>query len=101
MKINVFKSILRFLQKPSRVLALCLILAGCNIILDGSFFQMRKLYLNKKNLNHKIEEIQKKNQVLLKKLNNLSNPRHLEKEARERFDLAEQGDLIFIFPEDE
>ena len=79
MKINVFKSILRFLQKPSRVLALCLILAGCNIILDGSFFQMRKLYLNQKNLNHKIEEIQKKNQVLVKKLNNLSNPRHLEK----------------------
>ncbi len=101
MQINFFKPVLQFLQKPSNVLTVCIILVGFNVILDGTLFQIRKLYLNKKNLSQKIKEIQIKNQVLVKKLNNLSDPRHLEREVRDRFDLAGEGDLIFVFPEDE
>lgn len=101
---NVFKFILKFLQKPSQVLVLCLILAAVNVVLDGTLFHIRKLYLNKKNLNQKIQETQIKNQALVKKLKKLSDPKqlgYLEKEARNRFDLAGREDLIFIFPEDE
>lgn len=62
---------------------------------------MRKLYLQQKTLDQQTLEVQTKNQILIEKMEKLSDPKYLEKEVRNRFDLASQGDLIFIFPEDE
>ena len=101
MKINVFHHIEKWLKKPKMVLIFCGILILFNVVLDGSLFQIRKLYLYQRELDKKTLEIQIKNQVILEKIKKLSDPKHLEQEVRNRFDLAEQGDLIFIFPEDE
>ena len=101
MKWNLLKFIGQWIQKPDRVLVVCLILILFNVVVDGTLFQIRKLYLNKKTLDNRIQTIQTKNQILVEKLHQLSDPKHLEQEVRNRFDLAGQGDLIFIFPEDE
>jgi len=91
---------MEFLEKPYHVFIVCSIFILFNVVLDGTLFQIRKMYLNRKYINQKIVEIQTKDQVLVEKLNNLSQPIYLEKEIRDRFDLAGQGDLIFIFSDD-
>lgn len=91
----------RWLNRPYRVLSICGVLILYHVVFDGTLFHLRKLYLSRKAIDQKTLEIQAKNQVLTKKLERLSDPKFLEKEVRNRFDLASEGDLIFIFPEDE
>ena len=98
---NIFQALEKRLNKPQQILIFCCAFIFLNVVLDGTIFHIRKLYLNKKYLTAKTTEISIKNQTLLDKLDQLSDPVHLEKEVRNRFDLAGQGDLIFIFPEDE
>ena len=90
----------RFLRRTDRILVICALLILYSVVFDGTLFQLRKLYLSKKALSRKTFEIETKNQVIENKIKNLSHPRYLEKEVRNRFDLAGEGDLIFIFPED-
>lgn len=100
-----FKSINLFfqewLQKPYGVFIACLIFLGINIIFDGTLFKIRELYLNKQQLLQASEEIKIKNERIVSILERLKDPTYLEKEARNRLNLAGEGDLIFIFPEDE
>ena len=97
----ILKFFNQWLNKPAQVLIVCGAVIFYSLVLDGTLFQIRKLYLNQKSLDKKNYEIQAKNKVLLEKLEKLSNLRQIEKEVRNRFDLAGDGDLIFIFPEDE
>ena len=98
---KVFQYVDQWLKRPKLIMGFCIVLILFNIIFDGTLFQMRKLYLQQKTLKQQTLEIQTKNDILVEKMKKLSDPKYLEKEVRNRFDLAGQGDLIFIFPEDE
>jgi len=98
---RIFQYIDQWLKRPKLIMGFCIVLILFNIVFDGTLFQIRKLYLQKKNLKQQALEIQTKNEILIEKMEKLSDPKYLEKEVRNRFDLASQGDLIFIFPEDE
>lgn len=98
---KIFQYIDQWLKRPKLIMGFCVVLILFNIIFDGTLFQMRKLYLQQKTLKRQTLEIQTKNDILVEKMKKLSDPKYLEKEVRNRFDLAGQGDLIFIFPEDE
>ena len=98
---KIFQYVDQCLKRPKLIMGFCIVLILFNIIFDGTLFQMRKLYLQQKTLKQQTLEIQTKNDILVEKMEKLSDPKYLEKEVRNRFDLAGQGDLIFIFPEDE
>ena len=100
-KWNIFKHIERWINQPKLILIVCGVLIFFNVVFDGTLFQIRTLYLHKKAIQKNSKEISTKNEVLVHKIQQLSDPKHLEKEVRNRFDLAGEGDLIFIFPEDE
>ncbi len=101
LKWNFFKYIDQWIHRPKLILIFCGILIFFNVVFDGTLFQIRTLYLQKRALTKKSVEINTKNEVLVNKIQQLSDPKNLEKEVRNRFDLAGEGDLIFIFPEDE
>ena len=101
LKWNIFRNIEQWIYQPKLILIFCGILIFFNVVFDGTLFQIRTLYLQKKVLREKSEEMNTKNEVLVNKIKQLSEPKYLEKEVRNRFDLAGEGDLIFIFPEDE
>lgn len=96
-----FKWVESCIQNPYRIFFICSVFIFINVIFDGTLFRIRKLYLSRKILIEKSYEIKKKNQKILEKLEKIKDPQFLEKEIRNRFDLAGEGDLIFIFPEDE
>ena len=91
----------RWLFRPKHILIICSVVILYAVVFDGTLFKLRRLYLSQKAIDQKTFEIQTKNRVLLRKLEKLSDPKFLEKEVRNRFDLAGKGDLIFIFPEEE
>ena len=99
-KWNFLKHISQWIHQPKLIFIFCGVLIFLNIVFDGTLFRIRTLYLQKKSIIKKSKEINTKNEVILNKIQQLSDPKHLEKEVRNRFDLAGEGDLIFIFPED-
>ena len=92
----------KFLKRPFWLFIACSIVVGAHLILDGSFFRMLHLYNSQKVLKHRIKDIQLKNSLVEERLKKLkSDPRFLEQEVRERFNLVGEKDIIFIFPEED
>ncbi len=91
----------KILDKPLWVLFFCAFLASANTILDGTLFRIWNLYASGKILDRRIATLEKKNIFLEERLKKLSDSKFLEKEVRDRFDLVNEKDLVFIFSEED
>ncbi len=97
-----FHFINAFLKRPVWLFIACFILVCAHLILDGSFFRMLHLYNSQEVLKNRIKDIQIKNTLVEERLKKLeSDPRFLEQEVRERFNLVGEKDIIFIFPDED
>ena len=99
---KLYRFVLQFLHRPVWVIIACGILMSAHIVFDGTLWQIYSLSKNRKVLELRIDMIHKKNKEVegnLKKLS--SDSSFLEKEARDRLNLAGENDLIFLFPEEE
>ncbi|HAG91931.1 MAG TPA: hypothetical protein DCL41_08670 [Bdellovibrionales bacterium] len=96
-----FDFVQKLLQSPIKVLWICLALAFANLILDGSLYRYYVLSNDLKETRIKIERVRSENQNLQAKLDAMKDPRHLERVARDRFDLVKKDELIFVFSEDQ
>ena len=76
-------------------------LAFANLILDGCLYRYYVLSNDLKETRIKIERVRSENQNLQAKLDAMKDPRHLERVARDRFDLVKKDELIFVFSEDQ
>lgn len=83
------------------MLWICLGLITLNVILDGSFIRLWSLYRDQVSVQKKIADLTRQNLELNERLKRAKDPAFLEREARERFDLASEGDLIFVFSDEE
>ena len=86
-----------FWSRPIWVLTICLLFISVHIGFDGTLLRIWHLYGRHKELRGRIVDIQEKNSIVEKKLKQLSNPRFLIKEARDRFNIVGEGDIVFIF----
>ena len=89
------------LQKPLRVLSLCLFLLFIGLFLDGSLIRLWSLHRDSGDLVKKIEALEAKSLETKMKIRNAKDPQFIEIQARDRFDLAGEGDLIFVFSDEE
>lgn len=99
--IGFFRGLNNLLQAPQKVIWICLGLVVLNGILDGSLYRLYVLYNDQTEIETKIETLQRKNGQLKERLKHARDPAFLEREARERFDLVQRGDLVFVFSEEE
>ncbi|MCB0350230.1 MAG: septum formation initiator family protein [Bdellovibrionales bacterium] len=90
-----------FLLHPVRVFVTCLALVAAGLILDGSLFRLWRLDRDSHDLNNRMKILRKETQLLDEKIKQAKDPNFLEIEAREKFDLANEGDLIFVFSDEE
>ena len=100
MKKNFLILAKKFFNRPLWVLLLSCALVGAHLIFDGSFLQMWRLYNSRQALEYRIKDLQTKNGLVEERLKKLSDSDFLEKEVRNRFNLAGEEDLIFIFSND-
>ena len=99
--VGLFSGISRFLQNPQQVIWICLGFVLLNVVLDGSLFRLYRLYHEHDKIQGKIQKLEKMNLDLKARLLRTKDPAFLEREARDRFDLVSEGDLVFVFSEEE
>ena len=80
---------------------ICLGLVVLNLVIDGSLLRLWSLHRDHNNIQEQITVLQSKNLELKSRLKRAKDPVFLEREARDRFDLVSEGDLVFVFSEEE
>lgn len=99
--VGFFQSLNHLLQSPQKVIWLCLGLVVLNLVFDGSLFRLWGLHRDLTNIQENIQTLEQQNAKLKTQLQRAKDPAFLEREARDRFDLVSEGDLVFVFSEEE
>jgi len=97
---RLIDSLNQFLLAPRKVLLMCLILAGVGTVLDGTLYKIWSLNNERKNVEAKVTETQKSIQTLQKQIKMAHDPKFIEREARNRFDLVNKDDVVFVFADE-
>lgn len=99
--VGLFRAINDLLKAPQKVIWICLSLILLNLVLDGSLFRLWSLYRDHVKIQSDIKNLERLNADLKVRLKRAKDPAFLEQEAREKFDLVSEGDLVFVFSEEE
>lgn len=89
------------LSRPIRVLWFCAGVAFVNLFVDGTLIRLWRLHKEFQEIQYKTVDLESRTIEMDEKLRRASDPLFIEREARDRFDLVGQGDLVFIFSDDE
>ncbi len=89
----------RFLNHPAKVGVVCSIVFGISIVLNGNLWRLWGLHRDYAHINTEILEAQKGIAGLQDQLKQAKDPAFIERQARDKLDLAGEHDLIFVFPE--
>ncbi len=90
-----------FLQNPLRVFVLSAALVSMGLVLDGSLFRLWSLHRDTAEISSRIQKLRAETMELENKIQRAKDPQFIEMQAREKFDLASEGDLIFVFTDNE
>lgn len=99
--VGFFRALNEFLQHPPRVLWLCGVLLVLNLVLDGSLFSLWRLNIDLAQIQNETQIQSTRSEDLKLQLKRARDPAFLEKEARDRFDLVSEGDLVFVFADEQ
>lgn len=86
-----------FLNRPFRVLLACLLLVFIGLVLDGTLLRLWGLHRDSQDLEQRMSKIEEMTDQLNFKIKLAQDPSFIELQARDRFELVEEGDLIFVF----
>lgn len=91
----------RLLHQPMKVFWICLFIAAASLLLDGSFIDLWSLHRNQQRLENRIVESKTRLKQLEFRIDEAQQPQFIERQARDQFDLVKEGDLIFVFSDDD
>lgn len=89
----------RFLNHPTKVAMCCLFIFGVSIVLNGNLFRLWGLHRDFDRINSEIIQTRQSIQSLSGQLKQAKDPSFIERQARDKLDLAGEHDLVFVFPE--
>ena len=89
----------RLLHKPYSVLIACLVFLFVNLIIDKTFIQIFQMSRDLSIVRNRISDVEQKNSKMKVSIKKASDPNFIESEVREKLDFTNEGDLIFIFPD--
>lgn len=90
----------QFLMSPKAVVMVCLVVGASGILLDGTLYRIWNLKNEKISMENKIQEAQTRLQKLRAQIQMAHDPKFIEREARNRFDLVNKDDIVFVFAEE-
>ncbi len=82
------------------VLLTCLGFAFIHLVLDGTLLRLWSLHRDQTRIQSQIDELRSQSEVLQSQIDRALDPRFIEQQARDRFDLVNEGELIFVFSGD-
>jgi cell division protein FtsB len=99
--IGFFQGLNNLLHTPQKVIWICLGLVVLNLVVDGSLYRLWTLHREHGKIQANIVTLEQQNAKLKAQLQKAKDPAFLERDARDRFDLVSEGDLVFVFSEEE
>lgn len=87
----------RFLNHPARVAMCCLAIFVVSIILNGNLFRLWGLHRDLDRINAEIQQTRSNIASLSGQLKQAKDPSFIERQARDKLDLAGEHDLVFVF----
>lgn len=89
----------RFLNNPSKVALWCVIIFCVSIVLNGNVFRLWGLHRDHDRIILEIKETKHNISSLSAQLRQAKDPSFIERQARDKLDLAGEHDIVFVFPE--
>lgn len=96
---NPIKFCRELLYQPWRVFVFALTGGFFILLLDGTFWSLWNLHAEQTRLSRAISELGVSQKEISEQIRRASQPEFIEHMARDRFHLVEEGDLVFIFPD--
>lgn len=84
-------------ESPKRMMILCGIFIFFGLGFSGDLFRLIKLTKYEKTLKTRIQSVQIQKDEIKEKIKESSSKAFIEREAFERFDMTQDGDMIFVF----
>lgn len=89
----------RFLNHPTKVAMACVFVFSVSIVLNGNVFRLWNLHRDYDRINAEISSTRQNIASLNGQLKQAKDPSYIERQARDKLDLASEDDLVFVFPE--
>lgn len=89
-----------YLNQPSKVALTCLALFTISIVLNGNIFRLWNLHRDMDRIGAEIEQTHENIASLSLQLTQAKDPAYIERQARDRLDLAGEHDLVFVFSDE-
>jgi cell division protein FtsB len=98
---GITSSISKFVHNPVQVLAACFTLVVFGLVLDGTLFRLWGLHRDSRDLSRRIHQMSKNSADIRMKILKARDQDFIEHQARDRLELAGEGELIFVFADEE
>lgn len=95
------KYISLILSNTKYTIIACAVFLVFTLFVRGSFFQYFKMKTYQVKISEEIALVQINSAELKKKLEKVNDPKFIEKQIKEKFDFVKEGDLVFIFSDEE
>ncbi len=92
--------ITELLNSPKMILIICLIFAVSGTLLDGTLYRIWELKSEESKIEARLIDTKTSLMRLKKQIKMANDPTFIEREAKDRFDLVEEDDLIFVFSDE-
>lgn len=86
-----------FLNHPAKVALACLGVFAVSIVLNGNVFRLWGLHRDFARITEDIQITKNNIQLLSAQLTQAKDPAFIERQARDKLDLAGEHDLVFVF----
>ncbi|HEX4923693.1 MAG TPA: septum formation initiator family protein [Bdellovibrionales bacterium] len=86
-----------FLNSPMRVLIVCAAFGFLVLVLDGTLFRLWNLHREARRIESNIARLSDSTRALEMQIKKAKEIEFVERQARDRFDLVGEDDLVFVF----
>jgi cell division protein FtsB len=88
------------MHRPVQVFWICFAVAMAGILVDGTAFRLWSLKRDHRMMSTRILDARSRSKQLEFRIQKAQQPEFIEKAARDQFDLVKEGDLVFIFSDE-
>ena len=89
-----------FLYRPRKVFWLCLCFVTLSLVFNGSLLRLYGLHRDYDRLAAQIISVETNISEMNQQLKMVQDPQYIERQARDRYDLVQENDLIFVFADE-
>jgi hypothetical protein len=89
-----------WVSSPMKVISACAIFAALQLVIQGNIFHLFRLHGDRDGLTENLKSIQADILNLEVKIRQAKDPIFIEKEAKDRLDMAGEDELVFVFSSD-